>query len=89
MNLLNEILLFRLRPDHLIMKNRHERTTTGRPIDDNFLVTPPTQKTTGPLQHLRLRIRSARTLQQALHIVYAYTKYNLSTFFRRRNVPYT
>ena len=64
-NLLNEIIGFRLRSDHLesdlsefiILKNRHEKTT-GRPLDNDLLVTLLMQKTVGPLQqHLRLNVK--------------------------------
>ena len=80
--LLNEILSFGLRPDHLegdlndflIVKSRPEKRS-GRPIDDDLLITLLMQKATGPLQqHLRLHIRSVTTFQHSLDIVYAYTK---------------
>eukprot|EP00439_Symbiodinium_sp_Y106_P029114 s1009_g3.t1 len=60
-NLLNEIIAFRLRHDHLesdlsefiILKNRPEKAT-GVPLDNDLLITLIMQKTTGPLQqHLR------------------------------------
>eukprot|EP00439_Symbiodinium_sp_Y106_P065852 s317_g10.t1 len=54
-NLLNEIIAFRLRQDHLesdlsdfiMLKNRHEKTT-GVPLDNDLLITLIMQKTTGP-----------------------------------------
>ena len=81
-NLLNEIIAFRLRSDHLesdlsdfiILKNRHEKTT-GVPLDNNLLITLIMQKTTGPLQqHLRLNVRNITTFTEALEIVYSYIK---------------
>ena len=81
-NLLNEIIAFRLRGDHLesdlsdfiILKNRHEKTT-GVPLDDDLLITLTMQKTTGPLQqHLRLNVRNITTCTEALEIVYSYIK---------------
>ena len=81
-NLLNEIIGFRLRSDHLesdlsefiILKNRHEKTT-GRPIDNDLLVTLLMQKTVGPLlQHLRLNVRNINTFNEALEIIYSYIK---------------
>ena len=81
-NLLNEIIDFRLRQDHLesdlsdfnILKNRHE-TTTGVPLDNDLLITLIMQKTTGPLQqHLRLNVRNITTFTEALEIVYSYIK---------------
>ena len=81
-NLLNEIIGFRLRSDHLesdlsefiILKNRHEKTT-GRPLDNDQLVTLLMQKTVGPLQqHLRLNVRNINTFNEALEIIYSYIK---------------
>ena len=81
-NLLNEIIAFRLRHDHLesdlsdfiILKNRHEKTT-GMPLDNDLLITLIMQKTTGPLQqHLRLNVRNITTFTEALEIVYSYIK---------------
>ena len=81
-NLLNEIIAFRLRSDHLesdlsdfiILKNRHEKTT-GVPLDNDLLITLIMQKTTGPLQqHLRLNVRNINTFTEALEIVYSYIK---------------
>ena len=81
-NLLNEIIAFRLRQDHLesdlsdfiIIKNRHEKTT-GVPLDNDLLITLIMQKTTGPLQqHLRLNVRNINTFTEALEIVYSYIK---------------
>ena len=81
-NLLNEIIAFRLRHDHLesdlsdfiILKNRHEKTT-GVPLDNDLLITLIMQKTTGPLQqHLRLNVRNITTFTEALEIVYSYIK---------------
>ena len=81
-NLLNEIIAFRLRQDHLesdlsdfiILKNRHEKTT-GVPLDNDLLITLIMQKTTGPLQqHLRLNVRNINTFTEALEIVYSYIK---------------
>ena len=81
-NLLNEIIAFRLRSDHLesdlsdfiILKNRHEKTT-GVPLDNDLLITLIMQKTTGPLQqHLRLNVRNITTFTEALEIVYSYIK---------------
>ena len=81
-NLLNEIIAFRLRQDHLesdlsdfiILKNRHEKTT-GVPLDNDLLITLIMQKTTGPLQqHLRLNVRNISTFPEALEIVYSYVK---------------
>ena len=81
-NLLNEILAFRLRQDHLesdlsdfiILKNRHEKTT-GVPLDNDLLITLIMQKTTGSLrQHLRLNVRNINTFIEALEIVYSYIK---------------
>eukprot|EP00439_Symbiodinium_sp_Y106_P029257 s5378_g3.t1 len=62
-NLLNEIIRFRLRSDHLesdlsefiILKNRHEKTT-GRPLDNDLLVT--------------LNGRNINTFNEALEIIY-------------------
>ena len=77
-NLLNEIIAFRLRSDHLesdlsdfiILQNRHEKTT-GVPLDNDLLITLIMQKTTGPLQqHLRLNVRNITTFTEALDIVY-------------------
>ena len=50
-NLLREIIVFRLRSDHLesdlsefiILKSRHDKTT-GRPLSNDFLVTLLMQK---------------------------------------------
>ena len=79
-NLLNEIIAFRLRSDHLesdlsdflILKNRHEKTT-GVPLDNDLLITLIMQKTIGPLQqHLRLNVRNITTFTEALEIVYSY-----------------
>eukprot|EP00439_Symbiodinium_sp_Y106_P082978 s159_g22.t1 len=81
-NLLNEIIAFRLRQDHLesdlsdfiILKNRHEKTT-GVPLDNDLLITLIMQKTTGPLQqHLRLNVRNINTFTEAMEIVYSYIK---------------
>ena len=81
-NLLNEIIAFRLRQDHLesdlrdfiILKNRHEKTT-GVPLDNDLLISLIMQKTTGPLQqHLRLNVRNINTFTEALEIVYSYIK---------------
>ena len=81
-NLLNEIIAFRLRQDHLesdlsdfiILKNRHEKTT-GVPLDNDLLITLIMQKTTGPLQqHLTLNVRNITTFTEALEIVYSYIK---------------
>ena len=81
-NLLNEIIGFRLRSDHLesdlseliILKNKHEKTT-GRPLDNDLLVTLLMQKTVGPLQqHLRLNVRNIKTFNEALEIIYSYIK---------------
>ena len=81
-NLLNEIIAFRLRSDHLegdlsdfiILKNRHENTTRV-PLDDDLLITLIMQKTTGPLQqHLRLNVRNISTFTEALEIVCSYMK---------------
>ena len=78
-NLLNEIIGFRLRTDHLesdlsefmILKKRHEKTT-GRPLDNDLLITLLVQKTVDPLQqHLRLHVRSISTLNEASEIVYS------------------
>ena len=75
-NLLNEIIGFRLRSDHLesdlsefiILKN-------GRPLDNDLLVTLLMQKTVGPLQqHLRLNVRNINTFNEALEIIYSYIK---------------
>ena len=80
--LLNKIIAFRLRNNHLendpsdfiILKNRHEKTI-GVPLDNDLLITLITQKTTGPLQqHLRLNIRSISTFTEALEIVYSSIK---------------
>ena len=79
-NLLNEIIAFRLRHDHLesdlsdfiTLKNRHEKTT-GAPLDNDLLPTLIMQKTTGPLQqHLRLNVRNISTFTEALEIVCSY-----------------
>ena len=81
-NLLNEIIGFRLRSDHLesdlsefiILKNKHEKTT-GRPLDNDLLVTLLMQKTVGPLQqHLRLNVRNINTFNETLEIIYSYIK---------------
>ena len=81
-NLLNEIIAFRLRQDHLesdlsgfiILKNRHEKTT-GVPLDNDLLITLIMRKTTGPLQqHPRLNVRNINTFTEALEIVYSYIK---------------
>ena len=81
-NLLNEIIAFRLRHDHLesdlsefiILKNRPEKAT-GVPLDNDLLITLIMQKTTGPLQqHLRLNVRNINTFTEALEIVYSYIK---------------
>ena len=71
-----------MRSDHLesdlsefiILKNRHEKTT-GRPLDNDLLVTLLMQKTVGPLQqHLRLNVRNINTFNEALEIIYSYIK---------------
>ena len=81
-NLLNEVIAFRLRSDHLesdlsdfiILKNRHEKTT-GVPLDNDLLIILIMQKTTGPLQqHLRLNVRNINTFTEALEIVYSFIK---------------
>eukprot|EP00439_Symbiodinium_sp_Y106_P044512 s4651_g5.t1 len=81
-NLLNEIIAFRLRTDHLesdlndfiILKTRHEKTT-GTPLDNDLLITVIMQKTTGPLQqHLKLNVRNITTFTEALEIVHSYIK---------------
>ena len=81
-NLLNEIIAFRLRGDHLesdlsdfiILKNTHEKTT-GVPLGNDLLITLIMQKTTCPLQqHLRLNVRNINTFTEALEIVYSYIK---------------
>ena len=78
-NLLNEIVGFKLRNDHLtsglsdlmISKSRHEKTT-GKPLDNDLLITLLIQKTVGPLQqHLRLNVRSITTFTEALEFVYS------------------
>ena len=81
-NLLNEIIAFRLRHDHLesdlsdfiMLKNRHEKTT-GVPLDSDLLITLIMQKTTGPSQqHLRLNVRNISRFNEALEIVHSYVK---------------
>ena len=81
-NLLNEIIGFNFRNDHLEsdlrdfmdLRNRHEKLT-GRPLDNDLLTTLLMQKTFGPLQqHLRLNVRSITTFTEALEIVYSYIK---------------
>ena len=81
-NLLNEIIAFRLRHDHLesdlsdliILKNRHEKVI-GVPLDNDLLITLRMQKTCGPLQqHLRLNVRNISTFTEASEIVYSYIK---------------
>ena len=55
-SVLNEIIGFRIRNDHLesdlsgfmILKNRHEKMT-GRPLDNDRLITLLLQRTVGPL----------------------------------------
>ena len=81
-NQLNEISGFRLRNGHLeselsefmILENRHEKTT-GSPLNNDLLNTLLMQKSVGPLQqHLRLNVRSFNSFNEALEIVYRYTK---------------
>ena len=81
-NLLNEIIGFRLKNDHLesglseliILENRHENTT-GRPLDDDLLATLQMLKTAGPLeQHLRLNLRNSKAFTEASEIIYGYIK---------------
>eukprot|EP00439_Symbiodinium_sp_Y106_P069965 s5116_g12.t1 len=81
-NLLNKIVAFRLRQDHLesdlndfiILKNRHEKTT-GVPLDNYLLITLIIPKTTGLLQqHLRLNVRNITTFTEALQIMHSYIK---------------
>ena len=83
-NLLNEIIGFRLRNDHLesdlsefmILNDRHEKTTR-RPLDYDLLITMLMQKAVGPLQqHLRLNVRRINTFKfnEALEIVHRYIK---------------
>ena len=81
-NLLNEIIGFNFRNDHLEsdlsdfmdLKNRHEKLT-GRPLDNDLLITLLMQKTFGPLQqHLRVNVRSITTFTEASEIVYSYIK---------------
>ena len=94
-NLLNKIIDFRLRQDHLgsdlndfkILKNRYEKTT-GAPLDNDLLITLIMQKTTGPLQqHLRLNIRNINTFIEALEIVYSYIKSRHLVVPSRNNDP--
>ena len=80
-NLLNEIIVFRLRSDHLesdssefaMLKNRHAKTT-GKPLDNDLLITLLMQKTTGSLQtHLWLNVRSLNMFSEALEPMHAIT----------------
>ena len=76
-NLLNKIIAFRLRSDHLesdMNENRYEKTT-GVPLDNDLLIILIMQKTSGPLQqHLKLNIRNITTFTETREIVYDYIK---------------
>ena len=94
-NLLNEIIAFRLRSDHLesdlsdfiILKNRHEKPT-GVPLDNDLLITLIMQKTTGPLQqHMGLNVRNITTFTEAQEIVYSYIKSRHLVVPRRDDGP--
>ena len=65
----------------MIFENRHEKTT-GRPLDNDFLIMLLMQKNVGPLQqHVRLNVRITNTFNEALEIVCSYIK------SRRLTVP--
>ena len=80
----NEIFSFQLRSDQLesglsdfiILKNRRKKAT-GRPLDNDLLITLFTKKTTGPMQqHLRFNVRNTNTVME---IVSSYLNSGLLT----------